>query len=213
MHDIRAIRENPEGFDAALARRGDAPMSSEILGLDEARRAKIQAAETAQAEQNKASKEVGAAKGRGDEAEFERLRALVGEKKAEVAAMQAEAKALDAQLTDMLARIANVLADDVPDGADEDGNVEVHRWGAIPNFAFAPKEHYEIAGVAAGMDFETAAKTSGSRFVFLRGGVARIHRALAQFMLDTHVDKNGLTEVQSPVLVREEAMYGTDKLP
>ncbi|WP_428925383.1 serine--tRNA ligase [Marinibacterium sp. SX1] len=213
MHDIRAIRENPEGFDAALARRGDASMSSEILGLDEARRAKIQAAETAQAEQNKASKEVGAAKGRGDEAEFERLRALVGEKKAEVAAMQAEAKALDAQLTDMLARIANVLADDVPDGADEDGNVEVHRWGAIPNFAFAPKEHYEIAGVAAGMDFETAAKTSGSRFVFLRGGVARIHRALAQFMLDTHVDKNGLTEVQSPVLVREEAMYGTDKLP
>ena len=213
MHDIRAIRENPEGFDAALARRGDASMSSEILALDEARRAKILAAETAQAEQNKASKEVGAAKGRGDEAEFERLRALVAEKKAEVAAMQAEAKALDAQLTDMLARIANVLADDVPDGADEDGNVEVHRWGNAPNFAFDPKEHYEIAGVAAAMDFETAAKTSGSRFVFLKAGVARIHRALAQFMIDTHVEKNGLTEVQSPVLVREEAMYGTDKLP
>ncbi|MBB94526.1 MAG: serine--tRNA ligase [Rhodobacteraceae bacterium] len=213
MHDIRAIRENPEGFDAALARRGDAALSSEILSLDEARRAKIQAAETAQAEQNKASKEVGAAKGRGDEAEFERLRALVGQKKAEVAAMQAEAKELDAQLTDMLARIANVLADDVPDGADEEGNVEVHRWGAIPSFAFEPKEHYEIDGVAAAMDFETAAKTSGSRFVFLKGGVARLHRALAQFMLDTHVEKNGLTEVQTPVLVREEAMYGTDKLP
>ncbi|MGR3802271.1 serine--tRNA ligase [Marinibacterium profundimaris] len=213
MHDIRAIRENPEGFDAALARRGDAPMSSEILSLDEARRAKIQAAETAQAEQNRASKEVGAAKGRGDEAEFERLRALVGEKKAEVAAMQAEAKALDAQLTDMLARIPNVLAEDVPDGADEDGNVEVHRWGNVPNFAFDPKEHFDIPGVAAGMDFETAAKTSGSRFVFLKGAVARIHRALAQLMVDTHVDKNGLTEMQSPVLVRDEAMYGTDKLP
>lgn len=213
MHDIRLIRENPEGFDAALARRGDASMSSEILALDEARRAKILAAETAQAEQNKASKEVGAAKGRGDEAEFERLRALVADKKAEVAAMQGEAKELDARLTDMLARIANVLADDVPEGEDEDGNVEVHRWGTAPEFAFKPKEHYDIAGVAAGMDFETAAKTSGARFVFLKGGVARIHRALAQFMVDTHVDKNGLTEVQTPVLVREEAMYGTDKLP
>ena len=213
MHDIRLIRENPEGFDAALARRGDASMSSDILALDEARRAKILAAETAQAEQNKASKEVGAAKGRGDEAAFERLRALVADKKAEVAAMQAEAKELDAKLTDMLARIPNVLADDVPEGADEDGNVEVGRWGAAPSFAFAPVEHYQIAGVAAAMDFETAAKTSGARFVFLKAGVARIHRALAQFMVDTHVDKNGLTEVQTPVLVREEAMYGTDKLP
>ena len=188
-------------------------MSSDILALDEARRAKILAAETAQAEQNKASKEVGAAKGRGDEAAFERLRALVADKKAEVAAMQAEAKELDAKLTDMLARIPNVLADDVPEGADEDGNVEVGRWGAAPSFAFAPVEHYQIAGVAAAMDFETAAKTSGARFVFLKAGVARIHRALAQFMVDTHVDKNGLTEVQTPVLVREEAMYGTDKLP
>ena len=213
MHDIRAIRENPEGFDAALARRGDEPMSSSILELDAARRAKIQAAETAQAEQNKASKEVGAAKGRGDEAEFERLRALVGEKKAEVAAMQSEAKELDAKLTDMLARIANVLADDVPDGADEDENVEVRRWGDVPTFAFKPVEHFEIAGVAAAMDFETAAKVSGSRFVFLKAGVARIHRALAQFMVDTHVEQNGLTEVQTPVIVREEAMYGTDKLP
>ncbi|MFC3616696.1 serine--tRNA ligase [Lutimaribacter marinistellae] len=213
MHDIRAIRENPQAFDAALARRGDAPVSSEVLALDEARRAKILAAETAQAEQNKASKEVGAAKGRGDEAEFERLRALVTEKKAEVAAMQAEAKELDAQLTDMLARIANLPADDVPEGEDEDGNVEVNRWGTPREFAFAPKEHFEIAGVAQGMDFETAAKTSGSRFVNLSKGVARIHRALAQFMLDTHVDKNGLTETATPVLVRDEAMYGTDKLP
>ena len=213
MHDIRAIRENPAAFDAALARRGDAAMSSSLLALDEARRAKILAAETAQAEQNKASKEVGAAKGRGDEDQFQRLRALVSEKKAEIAQMQEEAKALDAELTDALARIANLPAEDVPDGADEDENVELHRWGNPQNFAFDPKEHFEITGVAASMDFETAAKTSGSRFVMLKGAVARIHRALAQFMVDTHVDQNGLTEVNSPVLVRDEAMYGTDKLP
>ncbi|WP_227267790.1 serine--tRNA ligase [Roseobacter weihaiensis] len=213
MHDIRAIRETPAAFDAALARRGDAPMSAEILALDEARRGKISAAETAQAEQNRASKEVGQAKAKGDEAEFERLRALVTEKKAQVAQMQAEAKALDAKLTDMLSRIANLPADDVPEGADENDNVEVKRWGDQPAFSFTPREHYEIAGVAEAMDFETAAKTSGARFVMLKGAVARIHRALAQFMVDTHVDHNGLTEVNSPVLVRDEAMYGTDKLP
>ncbi|KNG95368.1 serine--tRNA ligase [Pseudaestuariivita atlantica] len=213
MHDIRAIRDNPAAFDAALARRGDAPMSSELLAVDEARRALIHAAETAQADQNKASKEVGAAKGRGDEAEFERLRALVAAKKAEVAELQERAKAEDARLTDMLARIANLPADDVPDGTDEADNAEVNRWGSPRNFAFTPKEHYEIAGVAPNMDFETAAKTSGARFVMLKGAVARVHRALAQWMLDTHTSENGLTEVQSPVLVRDAAMYGTDKLP
>ncbi|WP_204114692.1 serine--tRNA ligase [Shimia biformata] len=213
MHDIRAIRENPAAFDAALARRGDAPMSPSILALDAERRAKIQAAEEAQAEQKKAAKDVGAAKAKGDEAEFERLRALVGDKKAEVAAMQAEAKELDAKLTDMLARIPNLPADDVPDGADEADNAEIKRWGTPRVFDFTPKEHYEIAGVAAAMDFDTAAKLSGARFVVLKGAVARIHRALAQFMIDTHVDENGLQEVNSPVLVRDEAMYGTDKLP
>jgi seryl-tRNA synthetase len=213
MHDIKAIRENPAAFDAALARRGDEPVTPRLLELDEARRAKILAAETAQAEQNKASKEVGAAKGRGDEAEFERLRALVGEKKAEVATMRTEADALDAKLTDALARIPNLPADDVPMGADEADNVEVTRWGTPATFDFAPKEHFEIAAVAAAMDFGTAAKTSGARFVMLKGAVARVHRALAQFMVDTHVDHNGLTEYNTPVLVRDEAMYGTDKLP
>ncbi|WP_170396253.1 serine--tRNA ligase [Ruegeria arenilitoris] len=213
MHDIRAIRENPDAFDAALARRGDAPVSSDVLRLDESRRAKILAAETAQAEQNKASKEVGAAKARGDEDEFQRLRALVSEKKTEIARMQNEAKDLDALLTDQLARIANLPAEDVPQGADENDNVEVNRWGTPRELDFAPKEHFDIPAVAAAMDFETAAKTSGSRFVNLSKGVARIHRALAQFMLDTHIDKNGLTEMQTPVLVRDEAMYGTDKLP
>ena len=213
MHDIRRLRENPAAFDAALARRGDAPVSSALLDLDERRRACILAAETAQAEQNKASKEVGAAKGRGDEAEFGRLRALVAEKKAEIARMQDEAKALDAQLSDALAHIPNLPAEDVPDGADEAGNVEVTKWGTPQAFDFTPKEHFEIAGVAPSMDFETAAKTSGSRFVMLKGAVARIHRALAQFMIDTHVDHNGLAEVNCPVLVRDDAMYGTDKLP
>ena len=188
-------------------------MSSDVLALDEARRAKIQAAEEAQAEQNKAAKAIGAAKAKGDNEEFERLRAAVAEKKAEVAAMQTEAKELDAKLTDMLARIPNNPAEDVPEGADEDDNVEVNKWGTLPEFTFAPKEHFEIAGVAAAMDFETAAKISGSRFVVLKGAVARIHRALAQFMIDTHVDENDLMEVNSPVLVRDEAMYGTDKLP
>ena len=213
MHDIRAIRENPAAFDAALARRGESALSSDVLALDEARRTKIQAAEEAQAEQNKAAKAIGAAKAKGDNEEFERLRAAVAEKKAEVAAMQTEAKELDAKLTDMLARIPNNPAEDVPEGADEDDNVEVNKWGTLPEFTFAPKEHFEIAGVAAAMDFETAAKISGSRFVVLKGAVARIHRALAQFMIDTHVDENDLMEVNSPVLVRDEAMYGTDKLP
>ena len=213
MHDIRAIRENPDAFDAALARRGDAALSASILALDTARRTKIQAAEQAQAEQNKASKSVGAAKASGDEAEFERLRALVAEKKAEVAKLNGEAKAEDAKLTDVLARIPNMPADDVPEGADEEDNVEVSTWGTPPTLDFEAKEHFEIAGVDASMDFDTAAKISGTRFVMLKGAVARIHRALAQFMLDTHVDTNGLTEVNSPVLVRDEAMYGTDKLP
>ena len=213
MHDIRRLRDNPAAFDAALARRGDAPVSARLLALDEARRAKILAAETAQAEQNKASKEVGAAKGRGDEAEFERLRALIAEKKSEISVMQDEAKALDAQLTDALSRIPNLPADDVPDGADENDNVEINRWGTPRAFDFKPREHYDLPAVAPSMDFETAAKISGSRFVLLSGAVARIHRALAQFMLDTHVDRNGLTEANPPVLVRDEAMYGTDKLP
>jgi seryl-tRNA synthetase len=213
MHDIKAIRENPAAFDAALTSRGDEAMSSFLLALDEERRAKIGAAEAAQAAQKTAAKEVGAAKAKGDDAEFERLRALVGEKKSEVAAMQNEAKEIDAKLTDALARIANLPADDVPNGADEDDNVEIKQWGTPKTFDFTPVEHFEIKGVADSMDFETAAKISGARFVMLKGAVARIHRALAQFMIDVHVDENGLTEVNTPVLVRDEAMYGTDKLP
>jgi seryl-tRNA synthetase len=213
MHDIRAIRENPAAFDKALGRRGLAGMSSEILALDEARRASILAAETAQAAQNTASKEVGAAKAAGNDAEFERLRTLVAEKKAEVARMNDEAAAEDTCLRNLLLTIPNLPLDEIPDGRDEADNVELRRWGTPPVFDFAPKEHYQLAAVSGGMDFEMAAKLSGARFVVLKGGVARLHRALAQFMLDLHTTEHGLTEMITPVLVRDEAMYGTNQLP
>jgi seryl-tRNA synthetase len=213
MHDIRAIRDNPAAFDAALARRGQSGMSAEILAIDEARRAGILAAETAQAAQNAASREVGAAKARGDDAEFERLRALVAEKKAEIARLTEEAAAEDARLRDLLLTIPNLPLPQVPDGTDEHGNVELRRCGTPRAFDFAPREHFNIAGVKPGMDFETAAKLSGSRFVVLRGAVIRVHRALAQFMLDTHITEHGLTETWTPVLVKDEAMLGTGNLP
>ncbi len=213
MHDIRAIRENPAAFEAALSRRGLTGVSSTILAIDEQRRAKILASETAQAAQNAASKEAGAAKGRGDDAEFNRLRDLVSEKKAEIAAMAADAASLDAELRDLLMGLPNLPLAEIPDGANEDDNVEIRRWGTPRTFDFTPVEHFDIAGVKPGMDFETAAKLSGARFVVLKGATVRLHRALAQFMLDTHIDKHGLTETWTPVLVKEEAMYGTNQLP
>lgn len=214
MHDIRAIRDNPADFDCRLMRRpGLSAMSSEILALDEERRARILAAETAQAAQNAASKEVGAAKARGDKAEFERLRALVAEKKAEIARLTDEAAAKDDALRQLLLTIANLPLDEVPDGKDETDNREIRRWGTPATFAFRPREHFDIPAVKAGMDFETAAKLSGARFVVLKGAVARVHRALAQFMLDLHTSEHGLLETITPVLVKEEAMYGTNQLP
>ena len=213
MHDIRFIRENPEQFDAALARLGVSAVSSEILAIDEARRARITAAEAAQAERNAASKDVGGAKARGDEAEFERLRALVAAKKDEIARLEEEARTEDARLRDYLARLPNLPLAEVPDGKDENDNVEVRRWGTPRSFDFAPREHYQIPAVQGGMDFETAAKLAGSRFVLMSGAVARLHRALAQFMLDLHTSEHGLTEVNGPVMVREEMMFGTGQLP
>ncbi|SUZ30917.1 Serine--tRNA ligase [Roseibaca ekhonensis] len=213
MHDIRAIRETPEAFDAALARRGLAPMSADVLDIDAARRAAIAQSETEKAAQNAASKQVGAAKAKGDEAEFERLRALVAQTKTELARLDEVARAKDAELAALLATIPNLPLADVPQGADESDNVELRRWGTPREFDFAPKEHFEIAGITRDMDFALAAKLSGSRFVVLRGAVARLHRALAQFMTDLHVDQHGLTEVNSPVLVRDEAMFGTGQLP
>ena len=219
MHDIRAIRDTPAAFDAALARRGLSGLSAEILALDEARRSKILAAETVQAEQNRQSKLIGEkiakAKAANDQAEHYALKHLFGDKigKKLIRQLMGEAESLDSRLRDLLLTIPNLPHPEVPDGRDETDNVELRRWGSPRNFAFVPKEHFDIAGVKPGMDFETAAKLSGSRFVVLKGAVIRVHRALAQFMLDTHITEHGLTEVWTPVLVKEEAMYGTNQLP
>lgn len=212
MHDIRAIRDNPASFDAAMQRRGLDPLSSEILALDADRRASILAAENALAERNAASKKVGAAKASGDEDEFNRLRALVAEKKQEIANLDEQAKTQDARLCNFLMGLPNLPYDDVPDGKTEDDNIEIHRYGNPRNFDFTPLEHYEIPA-AHGLDFETAAKLSGSRFVVLRGAMARLHRALGQFMIDLHTTQHDLTEIITPVLVREEMMFGTNQLP
>ena len=212
MHDIRSIRDNPKDFDKALRRRGINAASEEILKIDEARRSAILSAETAQAEQNKSSKLIGAAKALGDEKEFEKLRKLVADKKNEVADMNAKAKALHQELNLALMSLPNILEKDIPDGENEDQNKEIFSWGE-PREINNAKEHFEIPAVISGMDFETAAKLSGSRFVILRGAIARLHRALAQFMLDVHVNEHGLTETITPVLVREEAMFGTNQLP
>lgn len=213
MHDIRLIREAPAAFDAALARRGLPPQAEGILAIDAARRAAIAAAEAARAEANAAAREAGAAKARGDEAAFAAARARAAEGKEAVARLEAEAAAHDRALTDLLLTIPNLPLPDVPDGRDESGNVELRRWGSPRDFGFAPREHFDIPAVRALMDFETAAKLSGSRFVLLRGALARLHRALAQFMLDLHTGEHGLTEINSPVLVRDEAMIGTGQLP
>ena len=213
MHDIRLIRDGPAAFDAAMARRGLSGVSAEVLAIDEERRAKIHAAEEARAAQNTASKEIGAAKARGDEAEFERLRAEVADKKAEIARLEDEASAADTRLEELLMGLPNRPYPDVPDGADESDNVELRRHGTPPEFDFTPAEHFDIPGARPGLDFATAAKLSGSRFAVMRGAVARLHRALAQFMLDVHTVENGLQETATPVLVRDEAMYGTGQLP
>ena len=213
MHDIRFIREDPDTFDAHMTKRGLGPQSAAILAVDAARRAKIAAAEAAQADRNAASKAVGKAKASGDEAEFQRLRALVAAKKEAVAKLEAQAREMDTELTEMLADLPNLLHADVPLGAAEDDNVEVRTWGEPRQFNFTPKEHFDLAAVQDGMDFATAAKLSGARFVVLSGSVARLHRALAQFMLDTHITEHGLTETNAPVLVRPETMYGTGQLP
>ena len=213
MHDIRAIREDPAAFDAAMARRGLSGPSSEILAIDKVRRTKIAAAEAAQAARNAATKEIAAALDKGDNAKFERLRSLVAEKKDEIARLESEAATEDARLQDLLLTLPNLPNGDVPQGSDEGDNLELHRWGEPPAFDFEPVEHFDIAGVRPGMDFEAAAKLSGSRFVVLRGAVARVHRALAQMMLDIQTSENGLTETVTPVLVRDEPMVGTNQLP
>jgi seryl-tRNA synthetase len=213
MHDIRFIRENPAAFDAALKRRGLAPMSAELLVIDEGRRLAIHAAETAKAEANLFSKQAGEAKARGDNEHFDRLRATVAAKKEAIADQEALAKNEENRLRDILLTIPNLPLDEVPEGPDETANKEIRRWGTPREMAFEPLEHFDIPAAKEGLDFPTAAKLSGSRFVVMRGAVARVHRALAQFMLDLHTTEHGLAETWTPVLVKEEAMYGTNQLP
>jgi seryl-tRNA synthetase len=212
MHDIRLIRENPEAFDAGLARRGLGPEAARLIALDEARREAVTAAQQAQSRRNEASKAIGAAMAAGDTARAEALKAEVAALKEELPAREARAAELAGQLQAALEVIPNLPAADVPDGVDESGNVVVHEWGEKRSFAFTPREHADIAP-ALGMDFETGARLSGARFTFLRGPLARLHRALGQFMLDVQTGEHGYAECNPPVLVSDAAMYGTDKLP
>jgi len=212
MHDLKAIRENPQGFDAALARRGLEPVSATILALDEERRALTTSVQQMQSRRNEASKAIGQAMAQGDKDKAEALKAEVAQIKADMPALEERDRELAAKLEMTLATIPNLPADDVPEGADETGNVEVSRWGEQRHFPFPPLEHADI-GPALGMDFETGTKLSGARFTFLRADMARLHRALGQFMLDRHTRENGYTECNPPVLVKDEAMFGTDKLP
>ncbi|MFN2099871.1 serine--tRNA ligase [Altererythrobacter sp. MF3-039] len=212
MHDIRMIRENPEGFDKALERRGAEPLAHAIIALDSRRREVTTRLQEMQNRRNEASKAIGQAMGKGDTETAEALKAEVAEIKQSMPDLEEQDRALAKELEDALAVIPNLPADNVPAGDDEEGNVEVSRWGEQRNFAFDPKEHADL-GPSLGMDFETGALISGARFTFLRGDMARLHRALGQFMLDQQTRENGYTECNPPVLVRDEAMYGTDKLP
>jgi seryl-tRNA synthetase len=213
MHDIKAIRDNPKAFDAALKRRGLAPASPSLLAIDEKRRAAILASEQAQARRNAASKEIGEAKKTKDEARAAKLMAEVAELKTTMPEMEAAAKTADEELRKALAEIPNLPLDEVPDGADEHGNVQHHIFGKKRDYAFAPKPHDDLGGALGDMDFEAAAKLSGARFVVLKRGLARLERAIGQFFLDLHTGEHGYTEVNPPLLVRDDAMFGTAQLP
>ena len=212
MHDIAYIRSNPQEFDAALARRGAEPVADRIIALDAQKREATTKVQQAQSRRNEASKAIGQAMGQGDKDKAEALKAEVAEIKASMPEWEETEHAAAAELDHLLATLPNLPAADVPDGADENDNVEMAQWGEKRSFEFEPREHADI-GPALGMDFETGAKLSGARFTFLRGDVARLHRALAQFMLDKQTRENGYTECNPPVLVGDDAMYGTDKLP
>src|SRR5579862_1312642 len=213
MHDIRFIREHPDDFDRALARRGLPGEAQRLSALDEQRRAAIQKLEAAKARRNAASKDIGEAKKNKDEDKAKRLMAEVGELKDAIPKLEAEEKAASEELNKALAEIPNLPLDEVPDGKSADDNVEHHRFGAKRDYSFAPKQHFDLGEALGEMDFETAAKLSGARFVVLKRGLARLERALGQFMLDLHTGEHGYTEVNPPLLVRDEAMFGTAQLP
>jgi seryl-tRNA synthetase len=213
MHDIRFIREHPDVFDHALARRGLAPESKRLVAVDEERRKKILEFETAQARRNAASKEIGEAKKSKDGNKAAALMVEVAGLKDTIPQLEAAAKTASQMLDDALAQIPNLPLDDVPDGKDSTDNVEHHRFGAKRQYTFTPKQHFELGEALGQMDFETAAKLSGARFVVLKQGLARLERALGQFMLDVHTNEHGYTEIAPPLLVRDEVMFGTAQLP
>ncbi len=212
MHDLKTIRENAADFDTALARRGFEPVAATILALDEENRSLATRLQEGQARRNEASKAIGKAKGQGDEDAAQALMAEVSELKSSLPALEEQARAVAGKLRDVLAGLPNLPETDVPEGADEDDNVEVERWGTPRTFDFKPREHSDI-GVPLGLDFETAAEMSGARFAFLRGQMARLQRAIGQYMLDQQTIENGFQECAPPVLVRDEAMFGTGQLP
>ena len=210
MHDLRAIRENPEAFDRGLGRRGLAPMSSSVLDLDGRRRAAQTQMQEMQARRNEAAKEIGLAKREGRDAQpiLDEMATL----KDRLPQVEEEERALGAELDAILAGLPNIPADDVPDGPDETANVEVRRWGTPADIA-NPKQHYELGEALGLMDFEAAARMSGARFTVLKGGLARLERALADFMLDIHTGEHGFTEIAPPLMVRDNALFGTGQLP
>mgnify|MGYP002030354931 CR=1 FL=1 len=211
MFDLRAIRQDPESFDRNWARRGLDPQTPAILALDEERRAIINELQELQQERNEKSKEIGKIKSQGGDAQaiMDEVSAL----KNRMAELEEESRTKEEALNQHLGSIPNQLADDVPDGADEEDNIEVRRHGEPKALNSAPKDHVEIGEGLDMMDFETAAKMSGSRFVLLHSGLARLERALAQLMLDTHTQEHGFTEVNPPLLVNTQTMYGTAQLP
>src|SRR6266576_6464739 len=215
MHDIKAIRDNPADFDAALKRRGLAPVASSLLAIDEKRRAAILKSEQAQARRNAASKEIGDAKKAKDEARAAKLMAEVTELKTTMPQLEQAAKAADEELARELAAIPNLPlpAPEVPDGIDKHGNVQRHVFGKPRDYGFAPQPHDDLGTALGFMDFETAAKLSGARFVVLKKGLARLERAIGQFMLDLHTSEHGYTEVNPPLLVKDHVMFGTGQLP
>ena len=213
MHDIKSIRDNAHAFDAGLKRRGLEPLSASLLAIDEKRRAAILKSEQMQARRNAASKEIGDAKKAKDDARASALMAEVAELKTTMPQLELAAKTADEELARELAAIPNLPLDEVPEGVDEHGNVQRHVFGKIRNYAFAPKPHDDIGGALGFMDFEAAAKLSGARFVVLKKGLARLERAIGQFMLDLHTNEHGYAEINPPLMVRDHVMFGTGQLP
>lgn len=213
MHDIKAIRENPQTFDAGLARRGIAAFSASLLALDQQKRSVQGTLQDGQNRRNALSKEVGDAMKVGDKALAEKLKAEVAALKNSITEGEEQDRLLTQKLTDQLAAIPNIPLDEVPDGADEHGNIEVRRWGAKPGINFEPRQHFDVGETLKLMDFETAAKIAGARFVVTKGKLARLERALAQYMLDTQTEHNGYTEHNVPLLVNDKTMFGTAQLP